>query len=245
MLRSLVLVGGVFCSLPLLAEQDVDDSNSPKTGLDPAEIISRFEINYSYVEKETGTKRHSAVFGYDQEVSKKSLWGISVPITSAKPELGDDQSGIGDVQLKYRNRWFKEGKFSVAYGAGVTLDTATDDQLGDGDNEINGGLMMSWKDGPWLLGNLTILSISDDNTKSAFRLAPMFAYQPMGEYISYYVTGAQVSYLFDAEEEYVTAFFNIGKVMDNGDIYYIGSQGTVSGESDDDFVLNIGYRRLF
>lgn len=240
-----MFVSLLFFVSTVFAEDNSDNNNSPNTGLDPAEIISRFEINYTYVEKESGTKRHSAVFGYDQEISQKSLWGISVPVTSAKPEVDDDQTGIGDVQLKYRNRWFKEGKFSVAYGAGVTLDTATDDQLGDGDNEINGGLMMSWKDGPWLLGNLTILSLSDDKTKSAFRLAPMVAYQPMGEYISYYVAGSSVSYLFDEEDEYITAFFNIGKVMDNGDIYYIGSQGTVSGESDDDFILNIGYRRLF
>jgi hypothetical protein len=214
------------------------------TGLDPTQVIGRVEFNYSYTEQQNGTKRHSGILGIDKDISKTTVIGIKVPLSTAELANGDEQNGIGDIQLQIRKLAFVKGKFITSFGAGVTLDTASEDQLGNNSNSVGAGMFNAWKHGEWLVATISAVNFSEDDNYNSISLSPMVAYQPMGDYVSYVRTALSYVYRTESEQSITNAFINIGKVMPNKDVYSIGTKLNISGPDDDDFVVLLKYRRL-
>ena len=224
-----------------------DDNNStrPNTGLDPTEIIGRFELNYEYLEKKDGTERQSIGSVLDWNLSKTSLVGLQVPVTYAKPLIGNSETGIGDITISYKTSLGKIRNISTAIGAGIKFDTATEKILGEEANTLNLGMFNSYKTGDWLFANITFLKKSDKKEKDQITLVPLIAYQPLDTWYSYASLGFGFSFFTDTGEEAGTATFNLGKIMPNKDVYSLGTRFTVVGEADNDTVIQLGYRRLF
>lgn len=215
------------------------------TGLDPTQVIGRVEFNYSYTEKQNGTKRQSGILGIDKDINKTTVVGIKVPLATAELGNGDEQHGIGDVKLQIRTLAFIKGKFITSFGASITLDTASADQLGNNSNSVGAGMFNAWKHGEWLVANVSAVNFSEDENYNSISLSPMVAYQPMGDYVSYVRTALSYVYRTESAESITNAFINVGKVMPNKDVYSIGTKLNISGPDDDDFVVLLKYRRLF
>ena len=215
------------------------------TGLDPTQVVGRVEFNYSYIEKKNGTERHSGILALDKDISNKTVVGMEIPIANAQLANGEEQNGIGDVKLQIRQLAFVRGKFVTSFGASVTLDTASEDQLGDGANSIGAGMFNAWKHGPWLVANVTSLKLSEDENYNSVALSPMVVYQPMAEYLSYIRVAGSYVLRTDSGDRITNVFVNLGKVMANKDVYSFGTKFNISGPDDDDLVLFLGYRRLF
>ncbi|WNC71773.1 hypothetical protein RGQ13_16875 [Thalassotalea psychrophila] len=217
------------------------------TGLDPTEVIGRIEFNYTYLEQKNGTERHSGVLKLDTDLDSKTIAGMEVPLSSAKLSDGSSQNGIGDVGFNIRRSVYVSPSFSVMAGGGITLDTASDDQLGDGSHNVSAGVFTAWRHGTWMIANITSIKFHEDHAKdlNSFSLVPLIAYQPMGKYLSYVSLGLPFSYRYESEDEVMNGFLSFGKVMANKDVYSVGSKFNISGPDNDDFVLTIGYKRLF
>lgn len=247
-------------SLPALAEQsqkqeqidaeqvklEAQQQAAKGTGLDPTEVVARIEFNYTYLEQTTGTERHSGILKLDTDLTKTTVVGVEVPLASAKLDNGSDQNGIGDVGFKIRSLVYASKSFSTMVGGGVTFDTASDDELGEGDHKASIGMFNAWRHGEWLVASISSLRFYKEKDElNSLSISPLIAYQPMGEYFSYISVGLPFSYRYDAEEEVMNAFLAIGKVMPNKDVYSFGTKINISGPDIDDFVLTIGYKRLF
>ncbi|TRX53166.1 hypothetical protein [Thalassomonas sp. M1454] len=215
------------------------------TGLDPTQVVGRVEFNYSYIEKKNGTERQSGILALDKDTSKKTVIGMEIPIATAKLANGEEQNGIGDVKLQIRHLAFVKGKFVTSFGSSITLDTASEDQLGDNANAIGVGMFNAWKHGEWLVANITSVKVSEDENYDSVSLSPIVAYQPMGEYLSYVRLAGSYVLRTDSGDSITNAYVNLGKVMPNKDVYSFGTKFNISGPDDDDFVLFLGYRRLF
>lgn len=240
----------IFFSLLSVSHAYAENSVGAKkqhseTGLDPTEVVGRFEINYSFLEKDSGTERHSAVFVFDKDIDKRTVVGIDIPLTIAKPVVGDEQQGVGDVSFKYRRLMHKGESFSTGVGGSITLDTASDDNLGEGENVVTMGMMNAWHHDEWMIANLAVVKISDKKDNDAIFISPLLAYQPMAKYLSYVTVGTPVTFFIDTDKESVSVVTKIGKVMPNKDIYSLGTRNTVSGDDDTKRVIILGFRRLF
>ena len=238
-----------LCSASVSAGQAEDlaakEDAAKGTGLDPTEVVGRIEFNYNYTERENKTERHSGVLVLEKDVNATSVFAVDVPLVAAKLPIGDEQYGIGDVRFRFRKLAYKSGKFATAFGTGLELDTASDDQLGDGNASLRVSMFNSYKHGEWIFAAFNSVSYSEDENYNQVTVAPMVAYQPMGTYLSYVRLFLPVGYLTEREESVTNVFLNLGKVMPNKDIYAIGTKQNLSGPDDDQFVFLLSYRRLF
>ncbi|WOH37018.1 hypothetical protein RI844_16850 [Thalassotalea fonticola] len=233
-----------------LAEQKklaAQQEKAKGTGLDPTEVIGRVEFNYTYLEQKTGTERHSGVLKVDTDLDDKTIVGFEMPLSSAKIPDGSEQNGIGDIGINIRRSVYVSPSFSVMAGGGITFDTASDDQLGEGSHRLSAGVFTAWRHGEWMIANITSLRLYESHAEdlNSFSLVPLIAWQPMGEYLSFISLGLPFSYRYESEEEVMNGFLSFGKVMSNKDVYSIGSKFNISGPDNDDFVLTLGYKRLF
>lgn len=233
-----------------LAEQkrlEAQQQKAKGTGLDPTEVIGRVEFNYTYLEQKTGTERHSGVLKIDTDLDDKTIVGFEMPLSSAKIPDGGDQNGIGDVGINIRRSVYVSPSFSVMAGGGITFDTASEDQLGEGSHSLSAGVFTAWRHGVWMIANITSLRVYESHAEdlNSLSLVPLIAWQPMGEYLSFVSLGLPFSYRYESEDEVMNGFLSLGKVMANKDVYSIGTKFNISGPDNDDFVLTIGYKRLF
>ncbi|MDG2392933.1 MAG: hypothetical protein P8M49_05435 [Thalassotalea sp.] len=226
-------------------ELEAKQKAAEATGLDPTQVVGRVEFNYSYIEKKNGTERQSGILALDKDISKKTVIGMEIPLATAQLANGDEQNGIGDVKLQIRHLAFVKGKFVTSFGSSVTLDTSSEDQLGDNAHAIGVGMFNAWKHGEWLVANVTSVKVSEDENYDSVSLSPIVAYQPMAKYLSYIRVAGSYVLRTDSGDSITNAFVNLGKVMPNKDVYSFGTKFNISGPDDDDFVLFLGYRRLF
>ena len=216
-----------------------------QTGIDPTEVIGRIEFNYSYVEKEIGTKRHSGVFRFDRDINDSTLIKVEVPIATAELVDGGRENGLGDIGFSLANRFYHSDSFSSMIGGAITLDTATDPSLGESANSLTLGTFNSFRVKPWLFSGILFAKFSEESEDNRLTFAPLIGYQPMVEYLSYVPVGPSASHYWERDDTFFGTVVSLGKVMKNGDVYSFGSRFSLDGESDDKLVINLGYRRLF
>jgi len=227
------------------AVSDEKQLTADKTGIDPTEIIGRIEFNYTYVEKEVGTLRHSGVFRFDRDINESTIVKMEVPVATAEIVNGGSESGLGDVGFSLAHRFYHSDFFSSMVGGSITLDTASDSALGESANSLTLGTFNSWRPKPWLYAAIMFAKFSEETDDNRFTFAPLIGYQPMMEYLSYVTVGPSASHYWNRNDTAFGTVVSLGKVMKNGDIYSFGSRFSLDGESDDKTVLTLGYRRLF
>mgnify|MGYP005989922923 CR=1 FL=1 len=257
MTKSIAIVSlfSVLCFLPTFVQAETEaekqaelerkEAATKGTGLDPTEVIGRIEFNYTYSEFKDGAVRHSGILVLDKDISDTSVVGVEVPLATAEAADGNRTNGIGDVKISFKTRVYSEGKFSTSMGAGLSFDTATDDGLGDDYNSVRLGMFNAYKHGEWLFAAINGLNITEEEEENSINIVPLIAYQPMGKYISYATVAFPYAYRFDSGDSVTTAFFHLGKVMPNKDVYSLGTKINIDGPDTEDFVLFLGYRRLF
>jgi hypothetical protein len=243
MTKRYVLLSLALLPSALLAQEEKKPSKS--LGIDSTEIIGKIGVDYSYFDKEDGTQRHSALLGFDKELSKTTKLGLRIPYTFAETKAGDKEQGLGDIGFNIGNRFYHSESFSALAGVRATLDTAAEDILGDGNHKASLGGALSWRKGKWLKTLAGGFTASEDKDDNAVNLSPLLGYQPMGKYISYITFGLSSSYKTESSDFITGLTVFGGKVLPNQDIFAFGTRISIDGPDDNKTVVFLSYRRLY
>lgn len=120
--------------LPALAS--LQHGSSLTFGTDPTEALTRFEIGYVHADQREGSVLDQATGRFDLGFGERVALRFDLPFAHAAPEDGQDRTGLGDVRAQIGWRAYSDADFSIFFGGGVVLDTAEDDALGTGQNQI-------------------------------------------------------------------------------------------------------------
>jgi hypothetical protein len=222
-----------------------EERAKPKSlGIDPTEVIGRIGVNYTFIERNSGTLRHSALVGFSKALTDSSNIGINVPFTVADIEGAGSKKGLGNIGLRASSRFYHADTFSALVGARLLLNTATDDALGDDTLSGTLGLSTAWRKKKMLYALSSSLGLDEDSEQNSISLSPFIGYQPMNRYISYLTLGPSFSQRLEENERFTTATIFAGKVMPNMDIFAAGTRFTIDGEDQNKSVILLSYRRI-
>ena len=121
----------VFPALALLQQ-----GSSLTFGTDPTEPLTRFEVVYEHAEPGGRDVLDLATVRVDVGFFDRFVLRADVPFARVEPGDGAAEKGIGDVRAQVGWRAFSDPDFSVFFGAGVVLDSAEEDVLGDGQKQV-------------------------------------------------------------------------------------------------------------
>ena len=215
------------------------------TGIDPTEIVGRYAINYAYVEKDSGTKRHNLGLLFEKDFLQKVKLGVTLPLTYAKPVEGSEEKGLGDVKVIGGWRFYHREKFSAMLSAFGTLDTSSNKLLGEGNYKLQTGLAGSWRLSEVLLSLATSWTLSENSLHNQVSISPLLGYQPMAKYLSYITVGPSYSYGLESYEDALGVTMFMGKVLPNKDVLALGMQSNIDGVDDNKAFLLCSWKRLF
>ena len=242
---SAVLVFVAFLVPCLWAGSSGKQNKAPSAGIDPTEIIGRFGLNYSYVEKKSGLERQSVGVVFEKDLSETSKVGIRVPFTMADAPDGSSTEGMGDTTILAGHRFYHTEGFSALASVFVSLDTASEEQLGEGENSVGAGVSGAWRRDAWLLALSGNGRVSGDEEDNSLGVSPLIGYQPMAKYLSYITLGPSFSYRIESGDHITTATVFGGKILANGDVIALGIRATVDGPDDNDLIVLASFKRLF
>jgi len=238
--------------VPLLASAQESPSSkavggpSGQTGIDPTDIRTRIEAAYTYNERGDDVTRHNINLRLEREFSGRGMnIRLDVPLLYADIPGNSSQSGLGDIGIRFNYRYTNTSRYSALIGSSISLDTASDDALGDDTTKLSGFWVNSWRRKAWLASMVTLATWSNSGEHDAAGIAPFLAYQPMKKYLSYISMGLPIIRDLDDDETITLAAFRLGKVFPGGNVTYLGTRIDLSGHADDDVVVTIGYRRLY
>lgn len=228
--------------------QAAKTSGSPtqQTGIDPTDIRTRFESAYTYNERSNGVTRHSINLRLEREFKGNDMnVRLDLPIIYADIPGENSQDGVGDIGVRINYRYTNTKSYSALVGSTITLDTASEDALGDGTTKLTGVWVNSWRREIWLFSSVALATWSESGEHDAAGAIPFVAYQPMKKYLSYVSLGLPVIRDLDSDDTVTKAVMRFGKVFDGGNVAYLGTRFDLSGNADDDLVVTIGYRHMF
>jgi hypothetical protein len=244
MKRLILLILGVsFFVSPAFAREKREKPDS--TGIDPTEIIGRYSVNYAFVEKDNGTKRHNLGLGFEKDISSSIKVGVTVPLTYAETIDGNEEEGLGEVKLIGGWRFYHREKLSALLSVFGVMDTSSDALLGDGNYKLQTGLVTSWRRSKWLFSLTGGWTLSEDSDFNEVSVSPLLGYQPMAKYLSYITVGPSYSYGLETHEDALGITVFLGKVMPNKDVLALGTQYNLEGEDDNKAFLLLSWKRLF
>ena len=243
----LLLAAAAGFPAPSAAETDRDASSpTSRTGIDPTDIRTRIEAAYTYNERASGVTRHNINLRLEREFPGRNLnVRLDVPLIYADIPAASSQDGLGDIGIRVNYRYKNTPGHSALVAGTITLDTASDDALGDGTTKLTGVWVNSWRRQAWMLSAVTLATWSDSGEHDSAGVVPLLAYQPMKKYWSYISVGLPVVRDLDDDETIVLGVFRFGKVFNNGSVAYLGTRIDLSDNADDDLVATIGYRYMF
>ena len=241
----------IVSSAPLMGQTNDRRPNpaalSPvqKTGIDPTDIRTRIEAAFTYTERANGVDRQNINLRLEREFAGQSFnLRLDIPFIAADIPDMSSEDGIGDIGVRLNYRYMNTPGRSAVLGATLTLDTASDDSLGDGTTKLTGVWVNSWRKKVWMLSMVGLATWSESGDHDRAGVVPIVAYQPMRKYWSYVSLGVPVIRDLSDDETITIGLVRIGKVFRDGRVLYAGSRYDLSGNSDDDFVATLGYRMM-
>ena len=157
---AVLLVVPLFFVSPCSAESDgpenegpeYDDIDWPSHGSDPSEIISRLEFRNEYVDEPEGAYKNSSIFRGEYAFDDLWLLRTEIPLVASEHYEYGSQFGLGDMTLGARGKIVLPKQFSIILGVDFILDTAEEELLGTGKNQIVPQIAGVWKpDEKWIL----------------------------------------------------------------------------------------------
>ncbi len=225
---------------------DKRDKPMQKTGIDPTDISTRIEGAYTYNDRADGTTLHNLNIRLEREFTGRGMnIRLDVPLSYADVPDAESQSGVGDLSLRLNYRFKHTPGHSALVGGTLTMDTASDDALGDETTRLSGVYVNSWRKRAWMLSAVVLGAWSESGEEDAAGLVPIVAYQPMAKYLSYVTVGLPVVRDLDDGETITLGILRFGKVFQGGHVAYLGTRYDLSDNADDDLVVTVGYRRMF
>ena len=252
LLGRLVFAFLIVSATPSLGQADDRRSDSAKpspvekTGIDPTDIRTRIEAAYTYTERANGVDRQNINLRLEREFAGQSFnLRLDIPFIAADIPDRSSEEGIGDIGVRLNYRYMNTPGRSAVLGATLTLDSASDDSLGDGTTKLTGVWVNSWRKRVWMLSMVGLATWSESGDHDRAGVIPIVAYQPMRKYWSYVSLGVPVIRDLSDDETITIGLVRIGKVFRDGRVLYAGTRYNLSGNSDDDFVATLGFRMMF
>lgn len=125
-----------FSFAPLYDVGPIVTNASTTFGTDPTETVTRVEISNEWQARQHGDEADVLTARFDVGLFERFLLRADVPGVYASPEGASSDAGIGDVRAQIGWRAFEDPLLRMYFGLGVVLDTAAEDSLGDGWNQI-------------------------------------------------------------------------------------------------------------
>jgi hypothetical protein len=218
---------------------------SSQTGIDPTDIRTRIEAAYTYNERSNNVIRHHLNLRLDRAFLRYGMSiRLEVPVIYADISQGNSEGGLGDLGVTYSYRYKDTQGHSALVGGEIRFETATEDALGDGTTKLTGVWVNSWREKQWLLAAVALAAWSESGDYDAVGVVPFIGYQPMKKYISYASIGLPVIRNLDDDQTATSATLRFGRVFGGGSVAYFGTRIDLSGNSDDELVVTIGYRYM-
>jgi len=223
-------------------------------GSDPSEIVSRLEARNEYVDLDGEGYLNATIFRGDWAPGEHWQLRLDLPLTASDAEGPGSAYGLGDLYLSARGRWEFAEQWSLVGELGFALDTATDDAIGTGQNQVVPFGALVWKPSwEWILAPLTYryaVSFAGDDDReeiSLSEISPQALYHlPMGFWI---LVAPQI--LIDHEEDDDVAFVPEGEfgwvIAEHVEIWLRGG-GKVAGAAPREasgWKIEAGVRYLF
>lgn len=132
---------------------EYDDIDWPARGSDPSEIISRLEFRNEYIGEPEGNYRNASIFRGDYAPSESWLVRTEIPLVAADNHEFGSHFGLGDITFGARGKIRLPERFSIITGVDFILNTAEEELLGTGRNQIVPFIIGVWKPHDlWILG---------------------------------------------------------------------------------------------
>lgn len=206
-------------------------------GSDPSEIVSRLEVRNEYIDLDTHGYINTTVLRGDWAPNQYWQMRLDLPLTGSDSEGPGSSYGFGDIYLTARGKYQPLERWSLIGELGFKLDTASDDALGTGKNQIAPFTALVWKPAAaWILAPMTYQyfgSISGDDDRediSESNFAPQALYHlPRGFWL---LLDAEI--YVDHEQNDDPSFYpegEFGWVANEHVETWIRAGGNVSGEA--------------
>jgi len=114
-------------------------------GSDPSEIISRLEIRNEYLGLPDGGHLNQTYLRGDYAPNKNMVFRLDVPLADGAKENLASHFGMGDLVLGARGKLELTENLSWLLGTNFILDTASNEVLGSGWNQVVPQTYMVWK----------------------------------------------------------------------------------------------------
>ena len=114
-------------------------------GSDPSEIISRLEIRNEYLGLPNGGYLDQTYLRGDYAPTENMVFRLDVPLADGSRENLGSHFGMGDLVLGGRGKLDLSENMSWVLGTNFVLDTASNEVLGSGRNQIVPGTYLVWK----------------------------------------------------------------------------------------------------
>ena len=224
-------------------------------GSDPSEIVSRLEIRNEYLGLSNDGHLNQTYLRGDYAPTENMVFRIDVPLADGSSENLGSHFGMGDLLIGGRGKLALSEKLSWILGTNFILDTASNEVLGSGWNQIVPASYLVWKPSrQWMfaMGYEYAASFGDNNrekekiSESLFRPGALY-HLPHGYWFwldpKIYVNHEQGnSAAFVLESEF-------GKVITSSVELWLRGGGNVAGEDGKDEHLGwkaeAGIRYLF
>lgn len=114
-------------------------------GSDPSEIISRLELRNEYLGLPEGGHLNETFLRGDYAPNEYIVFRLDVPLADGSRENLGSHFGMGDLILGARGKLELTGNLSWMLGTNFILDTASNEVLGTGWNQIVPETYLVWK----------------------------------------------------------------------------------------------------
>lgn len=105
-------------------------------GTDPTETVTRFELRNDWQRRHDGAEADILTARLDVGLFERFLFRADIPGAHVSPNGASSDAGIGDMRAQLGWRAFEDPLLSMYFGLGFVLNTAAEDSLGDGWNQI-------------------------------------------------------------------------------------------------------------
>ena len=114
-------------------------------GSDPSEIVSRLEIRNEYLGLSNDGHLNQTYARGDYAPTENMVFRLDVPLADGSTENLGSHFGMGDLILGSRGKLSFSEKLSWILGTNFILDTASNEVLGSGRNQIVPATYLVWK----------------------------------------------------------------------------------------------------